>query len=138
MRACLAHGHTAWISAPEAFYNRLQIIERHAFRLAFRIRLPSPTAALYDRISFPTILQHLESLRTKYITKGIENGNSILLDTIHLDSNLDSPPTYTYTPLQHLMTMFSSTMDPNDPRKHDFNIYHPDHFSRHVYPSLHQ
>jgi len=135
LRPALTHGHLSWISASENLYNRLAISERHALRLAYRIKLPAPTADLYRRITFPTITQHLESLRTKYITKAIAEGNPLFLDAFQQDIIHDTPPRYQYTPLQHLLTLYHNTLDDNDPQKADFAIYRPFHLSPHIYPS---
>ena len=53
LRPALTFGHMAWISAPHRIYRQLQILERHALRIAYRIKLPSPTRELYERITFP-------------------------------------------------------------------------------------
>jgi len=135
IRPALTYGHTSWIAAPNELYNRLAISERHALRLAYRIKLPSPTADLYQRMDFPRITEFLEKLRTKYITKAIAEGNPLFLDTFQLDAIHDSPPKYTYTPLQHLLTIYSHSLDNNDPLQPELAIYHPNHLSPHVYPS---
>jgi len=58
-RPVLTYGHTAWLCAPLSFYRKLNILERHAFRIAYRIKLPSPTADLYARIDFPHIFSFI-------------------------------------------------------------------------------
>jgi hypothetical protein len=83
LRPVLTYGFTAWMAAHWFFYLKLQILERHALRIAYRVKLPSPTAELYERTPFPHILYHLEKLRMKYIHQRIEQNHPLLLDTIH-------------------------------------------------------
>jgi len=90
LRPVFTYGHVAWISAPQKFCNKLKILERHAFHIVHRIKLPSPTADLYVRITIPHIQFHIESLRQRYIIKGYETFHPLLLDTMHHDA------TYTF------------------------------------------
>jgi len=83
LRPVLTYGFTAWISAALFFYHKVKVLERHALRTAFRIRLPSPTAELYDRTPFPHILYHLEQLRLKYIRQRLESHHPLLFETLH-------------------------------------------------------
>jgi len=106
LRSCLVYGNIAWITAGNRFYKRLRILERHALRIAYRIKLPSPTQLLYDRITFPEILKHLEKLRLNYITKRWTKAHPTLLDTIHAEAQQDIAPRYHHSPLQHLLELY--------------------------------
>ena len=88
-------------------------------------------------MDFPRITEFLETLRTKYVTKSIAQGNPLFLDTFQQDAAHDSPPRYIYSPLQHLLTIYSNSLDDNDPLQPELAIYRPNHLSPHVYPSQH-
>lgn len=135
MRPTLSHGHIAWLSAPIEFYEKLAIMERHALRLAYRIKLPSPTRLLYERIDFPHIRQHLEKIRTKYILKHIPESHPIILDIFQQDAENDSPAVYHNTAFDHLITLYCLTLAPNHPDQDIFAIYRPQELSQDIYPS---
>jgi len=50
LRPILTFGHIAWIAADHNHYRKIKILERHAARIAYRIKLPSPTQELYNRL----------------------------------------------------------------------------------------
>lgn len=88
-------------------------------------------------MDFPRVTEFLETLRTKYVTKAIAQGNPLFLDTFQQDAIHDLPPKYTYSPLQHLLTIFSHSLADNDLLQPDLAIYRPNYLSPHVYPSQH-
>ena len=99
LRPVLTYGFTAWIAANHNFYRKLQILERHALRLAYRIQLPSPTQELYDRINFPHLLLHLETLRLRYVAKRFETNQILFHDTLHTHDEHYIAHTHTHPPL---------------------------------------
>jgi len=114
LRPVLTFGHTAWVSAPQSFYNKLKILEHHAFRIAHRIKLPSPTDDLYARVTIPHILFHLEALGLKYITSRYENNHPLLLDTIqHNTTYTQERPLLMNNPLSLLFSTYITTL-PDD------------------------
>jgi hypothetical protein len=139
LRPVLTYGHIAWTAAPESFYQKLKVLERHAFRIAYRIKLPSPTVELYARIDFPHILFHLETLRTRYITQRYDTHHPLLLDTMHQDSKYEPPlQTLTDNPLSLLLSIYLNTLHHNDPdAQHLLPFSHP-HPPAHVIPSIAQ
>lgn len=84
LRPLLVYGSLAWLSADSNHYRSLQIIERHALRLAFGIKLPSPTQLLYEKLTFPEILHHLQTLRAAYFQRALDSDNPIVAATLQL------------------------------------------------------
>ena len=115
LRPVLTYGFTSWIAASPIIYKKLQILERHALRIAFRVKLPSPTQELYDRISFPHLLFHLETLRQRYIAKRLEHQHPLLQDIIHSHTNTATPPRHIATPLSLLFAIYHYTIPPDHP-----------------------
>jgi len=60
LRPVLTYRFTAWINASHDVFKKLQILERRALRIAYRLTLPSPSRELYDRKIFPHLLCHLK------------------------------------------------------------------------------
>jgi hypothetical protein len=115
LRPVLTYGYTAWIAANTQIYKKLQILERHALRIAFRIKLPSPTQELYDRINFPHLLLHLETLRTKYITQHMNADHPLFQDILRYHDITNTPARHIHTPLSLLFTLYRYTLPPNHP-----------------------
>lgn len=114
LRPVLTYGHTAWVSAPQSFYTKLKILERHAFRIAHRIKLPSPTADLYARVTIPNILFHIETLRLRYVTGRYENNHPLLLDTIQQNASYTHEyPLLITNPLSLLFSIYITTLPDN-------------------------
>ena len=114
LRPILTFGHVAWIAASLHFYQRLQILERHAFRLAHRIPLPSPTQYLYSLITFPTLLSHLHDLRLRYTSRKITD-NPLFLNAI--DTATYFPPRIRRrpNPITLLLSLHHRTISPAHP-----------------------
>jgi len=114
LRPVLTFGHTAWVSASQSFYEKLKILERHAFRIAHRIKLPSPTDDLYARVYMNIcyiFLFHLETLRLKYITGRYENNQPQLLDAIqHNATYTQERPLLMNNPLSLLFSIYITTL----------------------------
>jgi len=116
LRPVLTYGFTAWINASHDVYKKLQILERHALRIAYRVKLPSPTRELYDRINFPHLLYHLETLRLKYIRQRYDTQHPLLTDIIQTQQN-DNIQNNNNTPLSTLLTIYHYTLPPDDPEE---------------------
>jgi len=82
LRPVLTYGFTAWISSSADIYKKLQILDRHTLRIAYRVKLSNPTRELYNRITFRHLLYHLETLRLKYIIQGYDAQHPLLIDII--------------------------------------------------------
>lgn len=136
LRPVLTYGHLAWINAPASFYKKLQIFERHALRIAYRIRLPSPTSALYDRISFPHILYHLETKRQKYFTTRYEDAHPLVMDTISQDTFYSPLLPLQDTPLSLLFSLYRYTIPPDHPDLQLINAFAADDPPSFITPSL--
>jgi len=106
LRPLLTYGFTAWVSASAKYYERLKILERHALRTAYRIKLPSPTQELYNRINFPEITAHIASLRYNYIAKRIGTDHPLMQDIIRTDLNISAAPRFHFAPLDHLLALY--------------------------------
>jgi hypothetical protein len=115
LRPILTYGFTAWVSAALFFYHKLQILERHALRTAFRIKLPSPTAELYARTPFPHILYHLEHLRIKFTQQRLSVHHPLLLETLHTTTEPHPRTTLIPTPLSLLFSLYHHTIPPDHP-----------------------
>jgi len=115
LRPVLTYGLTAWIAASHHIYHKLQILERHALRIAFRIKLPSPTQELYNRITFPHLLLHIEKLRIRYITNRLETNHILFHDILHSHDQQQAPAKYTHTPLSLLCTPYQYSLPPDHP-----------------------
>jgi len=135
LRPVLTYGFPAWISTDVKFYKKLQILERHALRIAYRVKLPSPTHELYERITFPHLLLHLEKLRTKYITRRYEENHLLLHDIIQNHETHPIRTTYVQPPLSLLFTLYHYTLPPNHPDFAYLSAFHLPDMPHHVAPS---
>jgi len=115
LRPVLTYGFTAWTAAPHRIYHQLQILERHALRIAYRIQLPSPTRELYERLTFPHLLLHLETLRTRYISNRFDSQHPLFHDTLSTHENTNGTHTHVTPPLSHLLTLYQNTLPHNHP-----------------------
>ena len=131
LRPLLTFGFTAWISAASYFYDHLKVFERHALRIAYRIQLPSPTRELYDRLTFPYILEHIEALRIKFIRKKLDTNQLLFLDTIDVHLNYKPRHILVQPPLSLLFTLYRYTLPPDHPDlrlANHLSIAHPPPF----------
>lgn len=111
LRPVLTFGHIAWCSASSQFYERLNIIERHAIRLAYRIQLPYPNYLTYEHIDFPTISRHLTQLRLQYIRSRITTDHPLYLSTLRsLQQQTRISPT-SHPALSILLTLYLQDPD---------------------------
>jgi len=133
LRPVLTYGYTAWINANPAIYNKLQILERHALRIAYRIKLPSPTQELYNKLTFPHLLYHLESLRLRYTRKRFDTQHPLFTDIIRTQLEHDRQFTEN-TQLSTLLTIYHYTLPPDHPDEpfiSQFRRLHPPHYVLH-------
>jgi len=135
LRPVLTYGLTAWIAADHRIYRQLQILERHALRIAYRIKLPSPTQELYNRITFPHLLLHLETLRTKYIQNRYETHHPLFYDILLSHEHSNTPPHHAYTPLSLLFTLYRQVIPPNHPDLAQIIDYTVDNIPHYIAPS---
>lgn len=135
MRSILTFGHIAWCSAPDKFYQRLEIMERHAVRLAHRLRLPYPNVDLYTRMDFPRLTQHIATLRRSFLEKRLTINHEVLLDTIFIDRQQDAHHKYCYNPLNILLSLYTRPLAPDHYHKTFFRSHIINDHNSHIFPS---